>query len=604
MSFYAELRRRNVLRVAVAYATASWLLIQVADTIFPVYGLGPGAMNALITVLAIGLPLSMLFSWVFELTPEGLKRESEVDRAASSTARTGKKLDRAIIALLTLALGYFAVDKFVLDPARDAELVEKATQAGRNEALIESYGEKSIAVLPFADMSQEGDQEYFSDGIAEELLNLLAKIPELRVISRSSAFAFKSQDLDIPSIAAQLNVAHVLEGSVRKAGNRVRITAQLIEARSDTHLWSETYDREFDDVFAIQDEIASAVVGQLKVTLLGDRPRVREVDPDAYALFLQGRHFNNQGSIESYREARTFLEQALAIEPEYAAAWAELGRTIVNQVSARILPTGEAYPDARAASDRAIELDPLDAVALSRRGYQQMDFEGDLAAAADSFTRALALEPGNAIVLANAGALAKALGRMDEAIRLEELALQRDPLNSAIHDALGVWYLYRGSLAESEAMFRKALLLSPDRLGTSAMLGRVLLAQGRHEEAMAAVEQEPLVFLRLAGLAIANFDIGNIAESDAALATLKEGYADVAGIMVAIVHATRGELDPAFEWLRKAVDAEGPRSLMNLKFAPELTELRADPRWRALLADHGISQDQLAAIEFEVNLPD
>jgi adenylate cyclase len=244
-------------------------------TTFPLFGYGDTPARMVVIVLAIAFIPSLFLSWTFEITPEGLKRDADVDHDLSITQVTGKKLDRIILVVLALALAYFAFDKFVLDPARDAELVEETVQKARSDALVESYGDKSIVVLPFVNMSSDEEQEYFSDGLSEEMLNLLAKIPELRVTSRSSAFAFKGEKIDIPAVAEKLGVAHILEGSVRKAGNQVRITAQLIEARSDTHLWSETYDRSLDDIFAIQDEIAAAVVAQLKITLLGAPPVIK-----------------------------------------------------------------------------------------------------------------------------------------------------------------------------------------------------------------------------------------------------------------------------------------------------------------------------------------
>ena len=234
-----------MLRVGAAYLAVAWLLIQVAQTVFPAFGLGADRCPQRHRVLAIGLLPALIFAWVFELTPEGLKRESEVDRSQSITPQTGKKLDRVIMGVLALALGYFAFDKFVLAPQREQAATEAARAEGRTEALVKSYGDKSIAVLPFVNMSADKDQEYFSDGISEELLNLLAKIPELRVIARTSSFSFKGKDVEHRARSrSELNVAHVLEGSVRKSGNKVRITAQLIEARSDTHLWSQTYDRQ------------------------------------------------------------------------------------------------------------------------------------------------------------------------------------------------------------------------------------------------------------------------------------------------------------------------------------------------------------------------
>ena len=308
-------------------------MIQVAQTVFPAFGLGATAVRLVIVVLVIGLLPVLIFAWAFEITPEGLKRESEVDRSQSITPQTGKKLDRVIMGVLALALGYFAVDKFVLAPQREQAATEAARAEGRTESLVKSYGDKSIAVLPFVNMSSDKDQEYFSDGISEELLNLLAKIPKLRVISRSSAFSYKGKDVKLAQVAKELNVAHILEGSVRKAGNKVRITAQLIEARSDTHLWSNTWDRELDDIFAVQDEIAAAVVEQLKITLLGEAPKAKEVNPEAYALFLQGRQLRRQSTPEAFEQAIALFQQALAIDPNYAAAWEQLAGVYINQAA-------------------------------------------------------------------------------------------------------------------------------------------------------------------------------------------------------------------------------------------------------------------------------
>ena len=307
MSLISELNRRNVLRVGAAYLVVAWLIIQVAETIFPLFGFDDTPARIVVVVLAIGFPLALILSWVYELTPEGLKLEKDIDRSRSITHHTGKKLDRAIIVTLALAVGYFAVDKFVLDPVRDEMLEENVAERVRDEMLIESYGDRSIAVLPFVNMSDDAGNEYFSDGISEEVLNLLARISDLRVISRSSAFSFKGKDVAIPAIAEQLNVAHVLEGSVRKSGNTVRITAQLIEGRTDTHLWSETYDRELDDIFAIQDEIAATVVDKLRITLLGDTPRSKSLKPEAYSLFLQARQLRRLQSAESLLEAERLL---------------------------------------------------------------------------------------------------------------------------------------------------------------------------------------------------------------------------------------------------------------------------------------------------------
>jgi TolB-like protein len=255
VSFFAELKRRNVFKVGIAYAIVAWLLLQVSDTLVPALHLPEWFNSGVAFVLIIGFPIAIILAWAFEMTPEGLKKEKDVDRSQSMTNVTGQKLNNAIIGVLVLALVYFVVDKFVLDPGRDAAQIATAVQDSHDqqpEPIEPANSDKSIAVLPFVNMSSDQEQEYFSDGLSEELLNLLAKIPELRVAARTSSFSFKGQSIEIPEIASRLNVDHVLEGSVRKSGNQIRITAQLIQADNGYHLWSETYDRQLDNIFQIQ----------------------------------------------------------------------------------------------------------------------------------------------------------------------------------------------------------------------------------------------------------------------------------------------------------------------------------------------------------------
>ena len=328
MWLFTELKRRNVFRVGAAYLVAGWLLIQVAETIFPLFGFNEGPARVVVVVLAIGFPLVLIFSWLYELTPEGLKLEQDVDRSSSITHHTGKKLDKAIIVVLTIAIAYFAIDKFLLDPIRDSARDQSVAQQTRSDVFLEKFGESSIAVMPFVNMSDDASNEYFSDGISEELLNLLAQIPRLRVISRSTMFQFKGKEIDVRSVAEQLDVSHVLEGSVRKAGNRVRITAQLIEASTDTHLWSSTYDRDLTDIFKIQDEISAEIVNSLQDELQIENASIPVATPsssiEAYESFLRGRQFVAQRSPDGLKLAVEELENAIELDPDYAIAHAEL----------------------------------------------------------------------------------------------------------------------------------------------------------------------------------------------------------------------------------------------------------------------------------------
>jgi TolB-like protein/Flp pilus assembly protein TadD len=461
----------------------------------------------------------------------------------------------------------------------------------------------SIAVLPFVNMSDDASNEYFSDGISEELLNLLAKIPELRVAARTSSFSFKGQNLEIPEIARRLNVAHILEGSVRKAGNQVRITAQLIDARSDTHLWSDTWDRTLDDIFAIQDEIAAEVVAQLKVMLLGAAPTVSETNPEAYVLLLQARQLGRQFTAEGFEQSIALLQQALGIDPGYAAAWAELARNYSRQASYGLLPIDEGVRPAREAASRALAIDPENAEAHAELGRIALLYDYDPAAAARHYERALELKPADTDILTHAAVLALALGRLDEAIALQEYVIARDPVNSRGHRRLGLVYLDTGRPDEAIASARTALTLSPGFIATKYLIGVALLLKGEPEAALAVMQQEPDEGWRLIGLVMAYEALDQAAESDAALADLIEKHEQEAAYNIAYVLAFRGEADRAFEWLDKAVEYNDPgltEAPVDILFA----NIHDDARWLPFLESVGKAPEQLAAIEFEVTLPE
>jgi TolB-like protein/lipoprotein NlpI len=602
LSFFQEIRRRNVLRIAGLYLVGAWLIVQVAGTVLPMFDAPAWLPRTIVIVLAIGSVPALVLAWAFELTPEGLKREKDVDRSASGAPLTGKVLDRVIMVALALALGVFAFDRFVLSPQREAKQQSAARQAGRGEALVESYGEKSIAVLPFVNMSADKDQEYFADGIAEELLNLLTKIPQLRVISRSSAFSFKGKDVEVPEIARRLNVAHILVGSVRKAGNQVRITAQLIDARSDTHLWSETYDRPLDDTFAVQDEIAAAVVSQLKITLLGGAPKARAVDPHAYALYLQARQLGRQNTPEAYERSIALYQQALTIDANYAAAWDGLASNYVDQAAYALRPMEDGYRLARDAVGKALAIDPDFASAYARLGQIAQSYDSDLAAAARHFEQALALEPTNTDIIRHTAALAATLGRHDLAIALGEYVTARDPVDAAGHANLGVVYSYAGLLDAAIESFRTALNLSPDYGGAQLSIGVALLLKGDPAGALAAMRKDANESWRRVGLPMAWHALGKKSQSDATLAELIQKDGKSWAYNIAYVLAWRGEIDRAFEWLDTAV-AYHDAGLSAIAVEPLFANIKGDPRWLPFLRKIGKAPEQLAAIKLDVKLP-
>jgi len=598
LSVIAELKRRNVFRVSAAYLALGWIVTQVTSTVAPWLHLPEWVGPVVLWIGMIGFPFVVMFSWIYELTPEGLKRESEVDRSSSITHHTGRRLDYVITGLLVLAIGLYAFHEF-RSPGDSRTTVVARTTPG---TAMTTGADHSIAVLPFVDMSPGKDQEYFSDGISEELLNLLAKIPQLQVTARTSSFAFKGKEIGIAEIARQLHVTHVLEGSVRKAGNQVRITAQLIDARSDTHLWSETYDRPLDNIFAVQDEIAGAVVAELKLKLLGAAPKAKAADPKAYALYLQARQMNRQRTPEGNEQAIVLYQQALAIDASYAAAWAGLADVYDRQVGDGERPIGEGYRMARDAANKALAIDPEFAPAHARLGHIAMTYDGDLAAAARHYEHALALEPTNTDIILNAAILLSGLGRLDTAVALDEYVVARDPVSPNGDSNLGYDYLYAGRLDEAIASGRSALSLSPGYGAAQYIIGMALLLKGDPAGALAAMQKESSEIWRLIGLPMAWHALGKKAESDAALAELIAKCEKDGAYNIAYVLAYRGDTDRAFEWLDKAV-AYHDGGLSEIVGQPLFANIKNDPRWLPFLRKIGKAPEQLAAIKFEVKLP-
>ncbi|HSG66336.1 MAG TPA: tetratricopeptide repeat protein, partial [Gammaproteobacteria bacterium] len=384
--------------------------------------------------------------------------------------------------------------------------------------------ERSVAVLPFADLSQDRDQEYFADGISEELLNLLARIPELKVAARTSSFSFRGKDVAIPEIARQLHVAHVLEGSLRKSGSRVRITAQLIHAADGFHVWSSAYDRELDDIFAIQDEIAADVVRELRITLLRGAPRVRTTDTEAYALYLRAAHLGRRANSEAFVQSDELFRRALAIDPEYAPAWEGLARNYINKAAIGLLSNEEAHSLAREAALKALAIDADYAPAHVQLGWIAMSEENDLAAAARHFERALELDGSDLGVLGNAASLLMSLGRLEEALELQETVVGRDPVNVTSLYILATAQLWAGRFDAAIASYRTVLDLNPDRGGAHYGLGVAFLLAGDAISSLAEFERERTSWRRI-GLPMAYHALGRTADADAAVVELVESDA-------------------------------------------------------------------------------
>jgi TolB-like protein/predicted TPR repeat methyltransferase len=449
-------------------------------------------------------------------------------------------------------------------------------------------------VLPFADMSPEGDQEYLSDGIAEELLNLLVQIPDLQVAARTSSFSFKGKDMKIADVARELHVAHILEGSVRKAGDRVRITAQLIKADDGYHLWSETFDRTLDDVFAIQDEISAAVVAALKVRLLGAAPKSGEVNPEAYAQYLQGRYFTERRTRKDGENAFAAYRKALAISPDYAAAWAGLSIVLGRQAGQSYIELHEGYKEARAAAQKALELDPNLPEAHAALGFIQVSYDWDWAGAQASLQRALELAPGDARILAQMGVLQRYLGNMDASIELNRRAVELDPLALIGYHQLGLALTWNGQLDEALINYDHLLTLNPDFAAGNLARSRLLILQGKLPEALAAAEAETEPFWRAFGVLINLYAQGRTAEADAELPGFIAANQGEAAYQIAQIYGFRGDRDKVFEWLERAW-AQRDGGLPEMLYDPMLTQFADDPRWAEVLKKVGLYEAWLRA---------
>jgi len=588
MSLFAELKRRNVFKVAAAYVIVGWLIMQAGDTLAPALHLPEWVNSLLAFFLILGFPMALFFAWAYEMTPEGLKREKDIDRAQSITHVTGQKLNSLIIGVLVLALAYFVTDKFIFGPSRERAEIATAIETAAKQPAAEERPpvvetDHSIAVLPFVNMSSDPEQEYFSDGITEELLNLLAKVPELRVAARTSSFSFKGQNLEVPVIAERLGVAHILEGSVRKSGNQLRITAQLIQARDGFHLWSETYDRQLDNIFTIQDEISAAVVEALKVTLLGAAPHAQQTDPEAYRLYLEGQYFFRQRSEDAIVRSVGLLEQAVAIDPDYAPAWAELSFARMWMGAAGVMLPDEVMPLAAEATERALQLDPHQSLALLTRGIKSLFYDFNFQRGLTQYREAWEADPGSALTTGGYGMALRVVGRMDESVELQIKGVELDPLSPEGNTNLGKTLEIMQRYDEAEIYLRKALDLSPGFTSGHHRLARLALLRGEYETALeqARAEIDTEVY-GPASLAMAYFSLGNAEAADRELNQLLEKGSATGMYQLAEVYAWRGEAGPAFEWLDRAVETGDPgiASILGDRF---FASLWSDPRWETLL---------------------
>jgi TolB-like protein/Tfp pilus assembly protein PilF len=566
-SFFAELKRRNVWRAAVFYAGAAWLLVQIATQVFPFFHIPEWVVRWIVIAAIIGFPFAMAFSWFYEWTPQGIRRESDVARDASITRQTGRTLDRWIIAVLSLAVVLLLADKFVLHRPAAAD--------------------KSIAVLPFANTSGDQDNEYFSDGLSEELISSLSRVADLKVIGRTSSFRFKGKTEDTAAIGTALGVAYLLEGSVRKSADRVRIAVSLQKSGDGVNVWSQSYDRELKDIFAVQSDIAREVSSSLQVKLLGGKAPSETGSVEAHNAYLKGHAAFESRSDAGWLQAVAHFDEAIALDPGYALAYAERAQAhswYADQIGVDIADHRAA---ARRDAEKSVALDANLAEAHTALGWVLYFDAWEFDAALAQLRIAEKLAPGSAKIQGVLSHVLCTMGQIDAALAAARKSVELDPLYAYAHAMLARSLAAAGQLDAAADAGRRMAEVGPtvSRSHLNQVTAAVLRGDG--ETALREAQLEPAAFYRRYLLSLAQWARGDRAAADAALADQIALIGNGGGYQIAVVYAFRGDTDKTFEWLQRAYD-QHDSGLLTMGCDPMLNNLHGDPRFAAWLKKMGL----------------
>ncbi len=594
MGLLAELKRRNVIRMAGLYGVGAWLIVQVSGTLLPVFDAPAWVMKTLVGLLAVGFVPTMIFSWVFELTPHGLRRDAEVNAQESIAPQTAHRIDRAIIVVLVLALGYFGFDKFVLAPRREAAMLASARQDSGSKSTA-AISDTSIAVLPLTNESGDRNQQYFSDGLSENLIVALSQFSGLKVIGRNSSFQFRDSKDDSRTIGVKLGVATLLEGSVQRSGDEVRISAELIRAADGSTIWTQSYDRPYKDLFALQDEITKAVATALKTKLLTNTTAATQTDRppsgnlDAYSAYLQGRSHEARNTEAELRQAMAQYATATRLDPRYALAWAASARS-GGWLAGEFLSGEDAKKismQSRVAAETALRLEPNLAAAHDARGELLSSMEFDWTGAEAEYRRALQLAPNTNEAMESLGILLAARGQPEQAIALTRQALATDPMRAVTYMLLSRYLTSLGRMDESALAIRKAIALEPASGIFEATLVEIEVLRGDAKVALAEAERTLPGIWQDYALAMAR-QIGNDrAAANAALKLTIDKHADGMAFQIAEIYAVRRDPDQVFEWLDRAWANRDP-GLQFLLVNPFILRYRDDPRFAAFCRKIGL----------------
>jgi TolB-like protein len=577
---FDELKRRHVYRVAIAYGVVAWLLIQVATQVFPFFEIPNWIVRLVVLVMVLGLPIALIIAWAFEMTPEGIRRAEEIAPNEYIPHWSARRFAALIVAIAVLATGLMM---FPLVRSKSTSTAQSTADSTRSQ--------KSIAVLPLLNESGDPGDEYFSDGLSEELIAALAQIRELKVIGRSSSFRFKDKKEDVKTIGEKLGVSTLLEGTVRKQGDHVRIVAELVNAADGSELWSRTFDRELKDIFAVQVEIAEAVATSLELTVLGPEERSAKnastKNVEAHNAYLQGHFYFERRNLEDYLKSVGFFDQATRLDPDYALAYAERSEAwawIGDLSSER---QKEAWAAAASDAEKAVAIDSHLAEAHAALGWVRFFIEWKFAEGLAELRYAQQLSPWNTTAKDLMARVVVYLGQFQEAERLARQAIELDPLGYQARTSLARVLLAEEKLDEMEASARKAAELQPTAAGNHRWLVFVAIQRGDGEAALHEARLEPNEGYRHFELALAHYARGNRPAADAALADLIAKDRDFLAYQIAEVYAWRGETDKAFEWLEVAFNNHDT-GMLSLSIDPLMRGLQHDARFSGLLAKIGL----------------
>ena len=580
-NFFAELKRRNVYKVAVAYAVVGWLLVQVTTQVFPIFEIPNWALRLIVLAIIIGFPIALVMAWAFELTPEGIKRTEDVDLAQVRTKAHAWIYIVVVGAVVSISL--FFIGRYTVG--------NKTTPRLSETAIGSSIPQKSIAVLPLLNESGDPRDEYFSDGLSEELIAALGQIRDLKVIGRSSSFRFKDRKEEPKTIGEKLGVSTLLEGTVRKQGDKVRIVAELINAADGTELWSRIFDRELKDIFAVQAEIAKAVAASLELTLLGIKDAVATnastKSVEAHNAYLQGHFYFARRNVEDYRKAITFFDQATRLDPDYALAYAERSEawTFIGDLNTE--QKKDAWAAAKRDAEKAVAVGPNLAEAHAALGWVRFFVEWKFAEGLAELRRAKELAPANPTANDLLARVLVYLGQIQEGEKLARQAIELDPLAYLARGNLARILLAEGKLDEADAAARKSAELQPAAAGSHRWQVVVAVQRGDGETALREAQLEPDEGYRRFELALAQCVRADREAADAALADLIANFRNQLAYQIAEIYAVRGETDKAFEWLQISLDNHDT-GLLSFLIDLLIRSLRGDPRYKSMLEKIGL----------------